>query len=173
MSTLYEQVLGQQFAELHPVLRRFHASAGGSAAGRLRVVHYGRRVRRLLVRALGLPPAGDAVEVRLAVAPTRSGERWRRWFDGRELVTEQSIRGDLLLERHGIVGFGLAVQVARGGLVFRTRRVWLFGLPLPGWCAPAVQARVRPRPAGWALIVQLRLPGLGPLLRYQGEMLPS
>jgi hypothetical protein len=172
--TLYQRILGERFADLHPVLRRFHSFLeGGSGVGRLQVIRYPGRLRKLLAAALRLPPARDATEVRLEVSPTGTGERWERSFSGWSLVTRQTARGALLVEHAGPICFGLAVDVVDRGMVFQTRRVWLLGLPLPRWIAPAVEAKVVPNGEGWTVQVRLTFPGVGPLLQYRGEVFPQ
>jgi hypothetical protein len=171
---LYRRVLGDWFAELHPTLRRFHSSAeGGAGRGRFRVTRSARWPGRLLASLLRLLPAQESVEVRLKVSPRGAGERWERVFGDSSLVTFQSARVGLLIEEAGPLHFGFAVEVVQGGMRFRARRVWLFGLPLPGWCSPSVDAVVVPNERGWAVTVRLTLPLLGPLLGYEGEVVPQ
>jgi hypothetical protein len=174
VQTLYQRILGKRFGSLHPVLRRFHSSQeGGAGVGRFQVIRYPGRLRTLLAAALRLPPARDATEVRLEVSPTGAGERWERSFSGSALVTRQTARGALLVEHAGPIRFGLAIDVVDGGMMFQTRRVWLLGLPLPRWIAPAVEATVVPNEEGWSVLVRLTFPWVGPLLQYRGEVFPQ
>ena len=174
MQTLYQRVLGERFADLHPALRRFHSSeADISGVGLFRVIHHPGWLRRMVAFVAGLPPAGDAVAVRLEVSPTGTGERWVRSFAGRPLVTFQTVEGGLLMERGGPICFGLVLEVVEGGMTFRTRRAWLLGIPLPKWIAPNVEAEVVPNEAGWRAEVRLRLPLLGRILDYEGEVVPQ
>ena len=100
--TLYQRVLGTRFGDLHPVLRRFHSSEVRIAGrGLFRVVYHPGWFRMVLLFASPFPPAGEGVEVASEVSPTGAGERWVRSFAGRPLVTWQTHRGDLLLERSG------------------------------------------------------------------------
>jgi hypothetical protein len=169
--TLYGRVLGDRFADLHPTLRRFHSSVeGGEGHGRFRVTRSPRWSGKLVADLLRLPPAQDAVEVRLKVSPEGAGERWVRSFGNSPFVTYQTARGGLLLEQAGPVRFGFALEVVGGGMRFHTRRVWLLGLPLPCWCRPSVEAMVVPNEQGWAVSVRLALPLLGPLLCYEGNL---
>jgi hypothetical protein len=171
---LYRRVLGTQFAELHPILRRFHTSAGGMIGiGRFRVRRHPGRLRGTLAALLRLPPTSDATEVRLGVFPAGAGERWVRSFDGIPLVTLQTWRGGLLIEQAGPAHFGLAVEVLNGGMVFRSKRVWLFGVELPGDLAPSIRATAVPTDRGWTADVRLSVPLLGPLLDYEGEVIPQ
>lgn len=173
MATLYQRVLGERFDALHPVLRRFHSSETHIAGrGLFRVVHHPGWLRKLLLVVLRFPKAGEAIEVRLEVSPSASGERSVRSFAGRPLVTRQTAEGGLLMERVGPLCFGLAVEVVGGGLTFRTRRTWMLGVPLPTWFAPSVEADVVPNGEAWGVAVRLALPLVGRLLDYEGEVVP-
>jgi hypothetical protein len=167
--SLYRRVLGERFDDLHPVLRRFHSSETAvSGLGRFRMVHHPGWFRKALLVALRFPHAGEAVELKLEVSPTEDGERWVRAFPGRPLVTVQTARGDLLIERGGPMRFGLAVEVVGGGMTFRTRRAWFLGVPLPRRLAPDVAVE-----RGWNVAVRLTMPLVGRLLDYEGEVVPQ
>src|SRR5688572_18599355 len=107
MKTLYQRLLGARFADLHPLLRRFHSARRGLATGRFRVAHGG----GLLAWLLRLPPAGTDIPLRLGITPRPGGECWRRSFAGVPLLTRQFQRGRLLREQAGPFEFGLAVTV--------------------------------------------------------------
>ncbi len=172
--SLYRRVLGSRFAALHPTLQRFHDAPGGAlGVGRFRVRRHVGRLRGPLASLLGLPPASDAAEVRLTVSAAGAGERWVRTFDGKPMVTLQSMRRGLLIEQAGPTHFGFALDVLNGGMVFRSTRVWLFGVELPRELAPSIHATVVPTDRGWTAAVWLAVPVLGPILDYEGEVIPQ
>jgi Domain of unknown function (DUF4166) len=171
--TLYQRLLGSSFSYLHPILRRFHSCPeGAKAVGRFQVVRYPGRIRRLLADLIRLPHSGST-DVRLVVAPYTDGECWVRSFGPATIVTFQSTAASLLVERHGVVSFGLGVAVVDGGMVFQTRRVWFFGVPLPYSLRPSILATVVPDERGWSLSVRLTVPWIGHLLQYRGEVSPQ
>ena len=174
METLYQRVLGAKFADLHPVLQRFHSSQEKiTGVGLFRVIHHGGWFRRLLVRLMGLPAAGDAIEVYLEVTPNGTGERWVRSFAGRPLVTIQTAKDDLLMECGGPIRFGIVLGVVEGGMTFRSRSVWFLGVPLPKGLGPAIEAEVVPHAEGWNVVVRMRSTLVGWLLEYRGEVIPQ
>ncbi len=171
---LYRRVLGSTFADLHPNLRRFHESPGSAVGvGHFRVRRHPGRLRGTLASVLGLPPASDAAEVRLNITVLGAGERWVRSFNGKPLITLQTVRQGLLIEQAGPTHFGFAPSVFNGGLVFRSIRVWLFGVELPCELAPSLHATVVPTERGWFASVQMCVPVLGPVLDYEGEVIPQ
>src|SRR5262249_6542914 len=99
--TVYQRVLGAKFAELHPVLRRFHSSPRGGRQGRVRVPHFPGRLKKLLIPLMRLPAAGEDLPVELVVSPKGAGELWVRAFPGWRFVSIHTARGGLLFERDG------------------------------------------------------------------------
>jgi hypothetical protein len=170
---LYRRVLGKRFDQLHPVLRRFHSTPNAVGVGRFRVRRHPGRFRELLATFSRFPPTSDATEVLLRVLPAGAGERWVRSFDGVPLVTLQTVRGGVLIEQAGPTHFGFAIEVLNGGMVFRSTRVWLFGVELPRALAPSLYATVNPTECGWKAAVRMSVPLLGPLLEYEGEVIPQ
>src|SRR5262245_47597418 len=104
--TLYQRLLADQFAGLHPVLREFHGRASGARA---RGVFRIRRPRGWLTNQLaslfGMPAAGQGIPVELRIMPEGAGERWLRTFAGRPFVTRQQDGNGLLVESFGPVRF--------------------------------------------------------------------
>jgi hypothetical protein len=173
MAPLYANLLGKDFRRLCPALRRFHGCAhGGVATGIFRVTRGRGWLRSLLATIAALPPAGDAVAVTLRVTARGGGELWDRSFGAHRLATRQAAWRDLLLEYAGPVCFGLEPSVRGGGLRFRTRRVWVLGLPVPFRLAPTVDAALVPGGDGWSVRVRARVPVLGELLSYEGKVDP-
>lgn len=173
VATLYQRVLGNRFADLHPVLRRFHSCpTGGTGAGRFAVIRYPGLLRRFLAFVLRLPSPGRDIATTLEVTATSTGERWVRTFGRTTLVTRQTVAGGLLIEYAGPMSFGLVVEVVAGGMVMRTRHVWCLGLPLFRCVAPSVEATVVPAEQGWSVVVRLVLPLIGPLMEYRGDVVP-
>ena len=171
-ASLYRRALGADYERLPGVLRRFHNSAeGGEAEGSFRVRRGKGFVRNTLANAMTLPAACDTVTVHLDIKAVRDGERWIRRFGPKRLVTER----------------GSGWSADRGG---RTCPVWLpplrgrvehglcdGALLVCGAAAPPVSRSTRKRRAtgresSWLAMVQVEVPLLGVLVRYEGEMTP-
>jgi len=94
--TLYQRVLGDRFAALHPTLQRFHSSPhGGRGVGMLQVTRAPDVIRSLVATLMRLPPASDATPVTLEVLPEANGERWRHHFGRHRFETLQTERQGL------------------------------------------------------------------------------
>lgn len=169
--TLYERILRDRFPLLHPTLRSFLATKlGGSAEGPFTVTRAPGIFRRMAARFLGLPPAGE-YEVRLVVMPRAKGERWIRHIGRYTLATNQAEHQGLMVETSGPGSIGFELVVDQGGLLFRPRRAWFLGLPLPLWLSPSIEAENWPDGLdGWRVVVRFRIPLLGAIGQYEGTI---
>jgi hypothetical protein len=173
LPTIYQLLLQERFALLHPVLQTFLGDAGEKrAGGRLQVIRTGGWLRHAIATLMGIPPAGG-YEVSLEVSAVADGERWRRRFGGHTLKTVQNVRRGLLVEASGPGSLGFELIVEDGALLFRRRRAWLFGVRLPLWLAPTIEAANMPTDSGsWHVSVRFSIPVLGDIGRYEGEICP-
>jgi hypothetical protein len=174
LATIYQRVLGDRFESLTPTLGRFLAKErGGRASGRLSVTRTAGRLRNLAAAALGIPPPGEydlLLEVSLHVA----GQRWVRRFGVHTLETIQSDYRGLLVESSGSGSLGFELAVESGALLFLPRRAWVLGVRLPLWLAPRIEAENWPmEPDGWRVRVQFRVPLLGLVGEYEGDVIPK
>jgi hypothetical protein len=174
LPTIYERVLGERFESLNPALRRFLTNVqGGRAVGKLRVTRADGRLRNAVAAGMGIPPAGE-YETQLDVSPLGDGQRWRRRFGRYALETTQREHRGLLLESSGPASIGFELVVDQGELLFFPRRAWLFGIPLPLWLAPRIEAENSPAESGgWRVRVRFGVPLLGRVAEYEGDVIPQ
>lgn len=104
----------------------------------------------------------------LRVEPHGNRERWIRTFGDLALTSEQWRSGGLLVERHGVVWLYMRVDEADGGLLIRSVRSTVLGLPLPPSVSPRVVATGHDTPHGIRIRVHLNLAPLGTLVEYGG-----
>ncbi len=174
MTTIYQRVLRDRFELLPAALGRFLGDErGGRATGRLMVTRTAGSLRPLVAAALGIPPPGE-YSLLLEVVPDGRGQRWVRRFGPHTLTTHQVEERGLLVESSGPASLGFMLSVENGVLRFRVRRAWLLGVPWPRWLAPTIEADNWARePDGWRVRVQFRVPLLGLVGQYEGDVLPE
>lgn len=173
MPTLYEELLGERYSQLHPILKAFHSQPGGGIADCcLEVIHPPGMLKSLFRFFAGVPDAGTHEKTLLEVVVSPQGETWRRTMGGKTMVTRQWSRGGLLIEAIGPGAFGIVLSCEQGGMKFETRRFWLLGIPVFRAISPSVYALVTPRAASWEVEVRLAAPLVGTILVYQGEVTP-
>lgn len=172
--SLYRCAAGETFDRLPAVLRDFHGRpAGGCAEGVLCITRGSGTLRGLCADLMRLPAAGAAVPVKLEVRGLANRERWTRDFGAHRLITEQWHRDGLLIEQAGPMRFGFRLTGDETCMVFDMQRSWLFGLPLPRFLSPRVDAVVTGHGScAWWTVVNVRVPVFGQVVRYEGEMRP-
>jgi hypothetical protein len=152
---------------------------------------FGGRLAQLLVNEIGvtLMLAGRSLEKALFPRAARGAstsvrfearegvETWTRIFAGRIMRSRQS-QGEgrwegLLCETFGPFTFGLAVLTGDGRLRLVLRRWTFLGLPLPIWLAPQGHAIESEQDGRFRFDVAIRLPLIGPIVRYRGWLAPD
>ncbi len=174
MATIYQRVLRDRFELLPPALGRFLGDErGGRASGRLTVTRTVGYLHNLAAAALGIPPPGE-YDLLLEVSPHAAGQRWVRRFGAHALETTQADYRGLLIESSGPASLGFELAVEAGALLFRPRRAWVLGIPVPLWLAPSIEADNRPEESGgWRVRVRFRVPCLGLVGEYEGLVKPD
>jgi hypothetical protein len=184
-TSLYARILGDDWLRVAEGVRAAHfAGRTIERRGTFQV----RRGAGLLVRALAvllrLPAAGEGIPIRLRIEGDGAGERWIRHFGDQRLTTRQRTVGELLGERFGPLEILFRLEVVDGALTYRTvgARLTLGRLAaaLPRGLRPAVEARESvdesAEGAGGEgsrathVVVEVRVPWLGRLIRYEGRL---
>jgi hypothetical protein len=179
-SQLFVRVLGDSWQQLPEELQRFHLYEGSLSARGKFYVRHGRWPAKLLAWIMGMPAAGEQVELLLKVTESAGVERWERSFAGKPMVTFQSRRADgLLIERVGLNEVYFRLDVRDGGLHFQTVGAAIcigpWRLPLPSLLRPKITASesfVADR-GGITVRVEIYLPILGKLIEYGGTIEPT
>jgi len=175
-SPLYPSLLGPAWAKLAFCIRQCHAHGDEvRLCGRFRIDH-GRVVARFLARLLRLPPTAESAETVLSIIPSQSGETWSRSFAGHRLISWQSIGpGGLLCERIGRLELYFTLHAATDSLAYESAgvriRIGSRSIHIPKCARPVVSAREEasgPLSEQNHVSVEVRLPWLGRLIRYEG-----
>jgi hypothetical protein len=169
MPSVYRRLLGPALDSLPPTLRDFHdVETEWRGHGRFRITRGRGRLRHLVARLGGLPPAGEDVAVRLRVVAEGPRERWLREFGGHQFESVQWPQDGLLMETLGALRLGFRVTVEPPALRLKPVRAWLLGVPWPVALAPTGEGEEVGRPDGIAVVVRGYAPLLGLLVRYEG-----
>jgi hypothetical protein len=172
---LFEQVLGSEvFARLAPALRALHSiHERGVFAGRGRIVRGRHPLVALLAWGARLPPTSDDVAVEVTFLVTPEQERWHRRFGIHPMRSRLWRHGTHLREQLGAVKFEFALQAHDSEIHWRVVRVWALGvLPLPARWFDGVRCREREQGGRYEFLVDVALPLIGPLIRYEGWLEP-
>ncbi|WP_143742991.1 DUF4166 domain-containing protein [Maricaulis sp. W15] len=174
MSHLYQALLGRDWDSLPAVTRLLHAPDPAILLeGHVDIERGGNPVAHLVAMLLGLPRAGAGQPALVRVSRDGDGELLERWYDGRHFATWQGREAGLLVERFGPFRLSFALAMDAGVLRFRQRDVALWGIALPQVLAPTIVASERGDVQSHRFDVMLRLPLLGQIIRYRGELRPA
>ncbi|WP_291843633.1 DUF4166 domain-containing protein [Maricaulis sp.] len=171
MSHLYQALLGSAWECLPEATRQLHSpDPAVLLEGRVDIERGANPLAGLLAFGIGLPRSGIDQPALVRVSREPDGELLERWYDGRHFATWQGREAGLLVERFGPFLLRFELQMEADTLQFRQHSVACWGIELPGWLAPAIRASERGDAVSHRFDVALRLPLLGQIIRYQGEV---
>ena len=168
---MYEAVLREAFASLHPHVRRAHLPPL-RAEGTVDVEHGRGRLARFIIRLMNLPAAGPRQPVRLDVVGDGPELVWTRRIGGSILRTRQHARGSRLVERSGLGRVSFDLTVEDGALLYRQSSIHIAGLPMPSSLSPFVCAVISATSEGWHVAVTVTWRGRI-VCRYAGTIRAS
>ena len=167
---LMPALLGGQWQTLEPAVLAVHGG-GSRRLGGTATVERGRSIMARLMCAVASLPR-DQVEgpVMVAIEASADSERWTRRF-GRSAPMRSTLcaREGLLVERLGPVTLRFALVARDGGIDWDLKGVAVLGCPLP---LKLFQVVSRSGASGgrYRFEVRAALAGVGPVIRYQGEL---
>lgn len=176
---IHQQVLGPAFASLPPEVQALHQPGPRAVwSGRARVRRGTSRSANLVATLFNFPRAGADVPVTVAFRTDATGrETWARTFDGRLMRSTQEAgtgrNQHLITERFGPFAFGLALVIHGDRLRIIPRRWSIFGLPLPRFAMPHGDSHDSVQQGKFHFHVEIALPLIGPVVRYDGWLQPA
>jgi hypothetical protein len=158
--------LGADFDLLASTVRRAHVGVIG-LSGPARVMRGG-ACANLLANIMSLPAASDRIEMTVEGEHLADRMIWNRRFGDRKFESCFQLRHGRLIESLGPFRLQLRPEARDGRLVYVLERVTVFGLPVLRILAPALEAWEGERDGRYEFAVEVRLPFLGRLVRYEG-----
>jgi hypothetical protein len=170
---LFQRVLGTAWQSLPSAVRRLHTfESEHEVRGRCTVERGRGLLSNIAASLVRFPPAGTDVPVSVHFRSENGGERWTRQFGPHRFPSTMLLgRGRserLLCERVGPIDFAQALVVDGDRLRLIPRRWSVFGIPLPLWLAPRVDAYETEENGRFRFHVDIRHPWMGLIVRYRG-----
>lgn len=181
---VYPKILSDKFSQLAPAVQQLHrVTSTHDYVGQASIVR-GEHVLVPLVAAMfRFPPASRALPVQLqfrAVVDAKRGniELWRRQFGQSNMPSEQYVgtgrQQHLLMERIGMAVFAMQIEVKQQQLHLHIQRWWFCGVVMPLWLKPRIRAfEFEDDLTRFNFFVEIALPVIGLIVRYQGWLLPK
>ncbi len=176
---VYQQVLANAWTDLPSAIRAMHDLPEGArmaAEGRVDVDRGSNPLARLAAAVIGFPGAQKDGHVRVDFERTNGVETWTRTFGSQSFKSRQFVgqgrSAALAVEGFGPMGCGMAPVLEDGRLRLIPRRWTLFGLGLPAWLFPRIDAWEAVEDGRFRFHVDISHPLTGPIVLYRGWLEP-
>lgn len=168
---LFQQVLGDSFAQLPEVTQKLHRGwpaviAKGSAMVRPASSILG----RLVARMFGLPASAGEVPLKVVIESQDGMEYWTRHFGQHQMRSVMRARAGLIEESFGSVSIAMRLIATQEGLDMRPVFGRFAGIPLPRFLLPSVVATETSEAGRHVFDVDIGLPIIGRLVAYRGYL---
>jgi hypothetical protein len=162
----FKACLGAAFDQLPDTIRRAHS-------GRIRLsgdvrVSRGTGIANLLANLMKMPPPAERVAMSVEGEHLPDRMIWNRRFGGRKFESCFLLQQSRLIESLGPFRLQLRLEVLDRRLYYALERVTLLGIPVPRILAPNLEAWEGERDSRYEFAVEVRLPIIGRLVRYEG-----
>jgi hypothetical protein len=144
-----------------------------SASGTVTVTRGTHPIAALMCKLLGFPESASDRPLVVEFEPHESEEIWRRRFEGSTFQTRLKPwpgREGHMCECAGPLAYGFALAIGPDGLVMHFRRWWFYGIPLPTFLGPRVEARQWQEGDDYCFLVDVAAPVLGRVVSYRGKL---
>jgi hypothetical protein len=169
-TALFPGLMRGDFAALHSQVQAVHSGTGGRWQGRASVQRGTHVLLRIAAAVAGLPISQRDAATVVTIEAIGDREIWTRQFGtAAPMRSTLSARSGLLVEQLGLITMQFQIVARDGGMIWDLRHIAFLGIPLPRRCLQ-VQAGAEPGGAGYRFFVAVRVPGLGDLISYEGEL---
>lgn len=173
MSTLslYEHLMGAQFARLPSAVQRFHRIAGQKTLqGWVETRTPATPLARLIAWCLGAPQSATQGAIRFELDAQPHAECWVRHFPSRTMTSRLGRAGDCMEEKLGASTLRFKLLATSEGLAMELKSMKFLGIPCPRWLLPQVVAQEHGDHEKMHFKVCATLPLLGLVVHYQGHL---
>ena len=176
--TPFQLALATTFRDLSLPLKQLHLVTDHQEwTGTARIRRGTHPLSKLIGWLFGFPPAGEGILVHVLQTRTPTGERWVRQFGRHRFASHLShpkaAGPGEIEERFGLFRFRLKLHWDGTALHFPVVGGRFAGVPLPKWALPQSTTREDTvGDTGTAFDVEIRLPLIGLLVHYRGELEP-
>lgn len=138
-TSLYQQIMGADYATLAAPLQRFHQLSGHHVLhGWVDIAPPASWLTKLL--ALGTPTQGASGPLRFDLQTQADTQIWTRHFPGKTMSSRLSLQGPHLQEHLGIARLAFGLRASNGSLNMELKSLRVMGLACPAWLRPKIIA---------------------------------
>jgi len=170
-TSMYEQVLGANYAVLDEPVQRFHRLSGEHELhGRVTTCQPESWLARVLCTALGTPQASGEGPIRLELLAEPRQEVWIRHFPSFRMASSLRLEHGKVVERLGAARLTFDLEAHDGKLSMRLKRLHFLAIPCPTWLMPQVVAEETGDGDRFNFNVEARVPFIGRVAKYTGHL---
>lgn len=168
-ASLYRTVIGAEFEQLAPALRRFHSLQGRHLLqGWVESAAPASPAARVLAWCLGTPVRARSGPLRFELAAAPTAETWTRHFPGRTMRSRMSLKGGRVVEQLGPARLTFRLVRQDTGLAMRLERLQFLRIPCPRWLMPRIVAEETGSAGRLHFDVRAAMPIAGLVTHYRG-----
>lgn len=160
--------MGEGFTRLSPILQKSHQ--GRSRLSGVVSVEHGNAIASLICRLFNLPEAGSQVDLTVDCEHSSDSMSWQRRFNGKPMYSSFQRKGDHLVETLGPFALSLKAKEHNGQLTYQFTKTTFFGLPVPKFFGPKIEAGEREEDGRYRFSVVVSMLLIGPLISYGGVL---
>lgn len=160
--------LGSDYENLAPLVQRAHI--GKMQLEGYAEVERGNKLAQFLCVLTGMPPTAKRARFIVNGNHLENGMQWHRLIDDKAMNSWFELNGNLLVEKLGFIHMFLRLRVENQALIYSIVKTRIFGLTIPRFLAPKVEAREAQVGDAYEFRVVVCLPLIGSLIRYGGSL---
>ena len=175
--TVFQSVLGQDFAALPQRLQDIHSLKHANWRGQANVQTGGNLMAKISAIMAGLHVKPGQHPLTVTFKQEGNGEVWERNFGGQKFRSHFTIgtgqNNGYAIERFGVISVALALVRDDGKLRFIPKRCKVFGVPLPNIFLPKGESYETEKDGKFHFNVAIKLPLIGLIAAYEGWLEPE
>lgn len=169
--SMYEQVMGAEFAKLGTSVQKFHRLAGyHELHGWVETMAPRSILAKLLALSLGSPMRMSQGPLRFELRAEPHCEIWTRFFPTQVMRSRLQRREREIVESLGAVRLTFELAATEKRLVMRLLRLHFLGIRCPAWLAPRIVAEETGAGDQLQFRVEASLPFVGVVASYRGHL---
>ena len=169
--SLYEQVLGANYAQLPLAVQRFHRLGGRVVLqGGVETDAPSSALARVLAYCLGTPRAASSGPLRFELDAGPALECWTRHFPAQTMTSRLRVVNGQIEEQLGAARLTFDLAIADGALKMVLSRMRFLGIRCPRWLMPQIVAEESGDADQLHFNIVAALPLVGVVASYRGQL---
>ncbi len=169
--SMYEKVLGDDYAKLPAAVQRFHRLRGRTVLnGWVETQAPKSALAKVLAACLGTPRSSSSGPIRFELSASPAEETWTRHFPAQTMTSRMRLVDGHIREQLGAAQLTFDLFAVEDSLSMRLARMRFLGVPCPKWLMPTIVAEERGADDQIHFLIAAELPLVGVVASYRGYL---